>query len=95
MTAPDTPLAVLDRTWYALQQMDAKIHNHTSQFEKVLQAILDTKTSLETKIDAVTQDVNLLRADHGKLSERVAETETDVAGMRPTMKERLYSLFGE
>ncbi|KAJ1177855.1 hypothetical protein NDU88_003107 [Pleurodeles waltl] len=87
MALPDAPPAGLDLTSHALQQMDATLHIHTSQFEKVLQAILDTKNSFEAKIDAVTLDVNLLRADHRTLSGRVAETKTEVAEMRPTMKE--------
>ncbi|KAJ1162468.1 hypothetical protein NDU88_002936 [Pleurodeles waltl] len=34
----------------ALQKMELTLQSHTSQFEKILQAILDTKTTLEAKI---------------------------------------------
>ncbi|KAJ1141822.1 hypothetical protein NDU88_008150 [Pleurodeles waltl] len=66
--------------------MEVTLHNHTSQFKKVPQAILDTKTTLETKIDAVTLDGNLLRTDHWVLVERVTETENDVAMLTPCVK---------
>ncbi|KAJ1206730.1 hypothetical protein NDU88_002131 [Pleurodeles waltl] len=69
------PSGGLDSTSQALRQMEATLQGHTSQFKKVLQAILDTKTTLEMKIDAVTLDVNLLRTDHRALVERVAEME--------------------
>ncbi|KAJ1175337.1 hypothetical protein NDU88_000625 [Pleurodeles waltl] len=45
MTTPDAPSASPDMTSQALQQMDATLHIHTSQFDKVLKAILDTKNT--------------------------------------------------
>ncbi|KAJ1146948.1 hypothetical protein NDU88_013200 [Pleurodeles waltl] len=60
----------------ALRKMSETLAAPSAQFTKVLQAVLDTKTSLERKIDSVVLEVNLLRTDQRKLSERVATTET-------------------
>ncbi|KAJ1126050.1 hypothetical protein NDU88_004463 [Pleurodeles waltl] len=54
----------------ALQQMNQTLQAHSAQFDKLLQAVLDTKTTLEAKIDSVVIEVNLLRADHRKLVDR-------------------------
>ncbi|KAJ1120070.1 hypothetical protein NDU88_008253 [Pleurodeles waltl] len=60
--------------------------------EKVLQAILDTKTSLEGKIDTVVAEVNTLRMEQRKLTERVATTEIILKSTKPDitdLKQRL------
>ncbi|KAJ1190611.1 hypothetical protein NDU88_007349 [Pleurodeles waltl] len=60
--------------------------------EKVLQAILDTKTSLEGKIDTVVAEVNTLRMEQRKLTERVATTEITLKLTQPDitdLKQRL------
>ncbi|KAJ1180596.1 hypothetical protein NDU88_005817 [Pleurodeles waltl] len=87
MDATEKPATGLDTTSQTLRQMEVTLHNHTSQLERVLQAILDTKTTLETKVDAVTLDVNLLRSDHQALAERVTDTERDVVALTPSVKD--------
>ena len=54
-----------------LGDLNTLLASHTTQFEKILAAIQDTKNTLEAKIDNVALDVGLLRADHKKLAERV------------------------
>ncbi|KAJ1167335.1 hypothetical protein NDU88_007727 [Pleurodeles waltl] len=41
---------------------------------------------LETKLDTVQIDINLLRAGMGKISEKVAAAETHVDGLQATTK---------
>ena len=59
---------------------------HTTQFEKILTAIQDTKNALEAKIDTVTLDVGLLRSDHKKLAERVTSVELINTTTQPEIK---------
>ncbi|KAJ1119974.1 hypothetical protein NDU88_008157 [Pleurodeles waltl] len=61
-----------DSTAQALQQMEITLRNHTSEFEKGLQAIIETRTTLESKIGAVVANVGLLRADQRVLADRVS-----------------------
>ncbi|KAJ1082321.1 hypothetical protein NDU88_002489 [Pleurodeles waltl] len=70
-----------------LAQLDTTLKSHSAQFDKVLQAILDTKTSLETRIDTIATDVTLLRADDRKLADRVEETESSLAALCPTVQD--------
>ncbi|KAJ1081929.1 hypothetical protein NDU88_002101 [Pleurodeles waltl] len=83
----DAQLPSLNNSTHALQRLDAILHSHSSQFDKILQAILDTKTSLESRIDAVAQDVTIRRADHRKLSGKVGETESEMAALRPSVQD--------
>ena len=53
-----------------LRGMESTLDIHTQQLEKILNAIKETKCTLEAKIDTVALDVGLLRADHKKLSEK-------------------------
>ncbi|KAJ1168814.1 hypothetical protein NDU88_000727 [Pleurodeles waltl] len=69
----------------SLQSLESTLMSHSSQFEKVLQAIMDTKTSLETRIDTVSQDLNILRVDHGKLSDKMKTTEAALSELAPTV----------
>ena len=76
-----------EQTTGALQQLKSTLSKHSKQFEKILAAILDTKTMLETKIDAVTNDVNLLGADHHKLTDRVGEVESSLTTICPKVSD--------
>ncbi|KAJ1139770.1 hypothetical protein NDU88_006135 [Pleurodeles waltl] len=88
--APRAPGPKLDLTLKkggvleTLAQLDTTLKSHSAQFDKVLQAILDTKTSLETRINTIATDVTLLRADHRKLADRVEEMESSFAALCPT-----------
>ncbi|KAJ1101676.1 hypothetical protein NDU88_006741 [Pleurodeles waltl] len=87
----DLPLkegAVLE----TLAQLDATLKSHSAQFNKVLQAILNTKTSLETRIATIATDVTLLQADHRKLTDHVEETESSLAALRPTVQDLHFQL---
>ncbi|KAJ1079630.1 hypothetical protein NDU88_000131, partial [Pleurodeles waltl] len=64
-------------TQAVLQKLELTLQSHTSQFERILQAILDTKTTLEAKIGSVTEDLNILRTDQHALADRVSELEKD------------------
>ncbi|KAJ1118281.1 hypothetical protein NDU88_006476 [Pleurodeles waltl] len=75
-----------------LRQMENTLRNHTSQFEKVLQAIVETRTTLESKIGAVVADVGLLRADQRVLADRVSEMQKDLGGLALQEKETITSL---
>ncbi|KAJ1195760.1 hypothetical protein NDU88_005028 [Pleurodeles waltl] len=67
----------------ALYKVTETLAAHSTQMEKVLQAILDTKTSLEGKIDTVVAEVNILRMEHRKLANRVTTTETTLNTAQP------------
>ena len=74
------------------QGLDTILATHSKQFESILQAIQDTKTSLESKIDAITLDVGLLRADHKKLVTRVATVETELSDLHPATKDLQHTV---
>ncbi|KAJ1100209.1 hypothetical protein NDU88_005296 [Pleurodeles waltl] len=68
------------------RRLETTLRSNSAKFEKILHAILDTKTSLETKIDTVSLEVNLLRADHRKLAERVTQAEAITQTLPPTFQ---------
>ncbi|KAJ1161783.1 hypothetical protein NDU88_002264 [Pleurodeles waltl] len=43
-----------------LRHLKATLNPDSTQFQRILQAIMDTKTALESKIDSVSLDVELL-----------------------------------
>ncbi|KAJ1128943.1 hypothetical protein NDU88_007315 [Pleurodeles waltl] len=55
--------------------------------DKILGAIEDTKTTLQRDIGQVSVEVNLLRADHQKLADRVKENEIVLAEISPLQQE--------
>ncbi|KAJ1192956.1 hypothetical protein NDU88_002262 [Pleurodeles waltl] len=67
--------------------MNTTLYAYCIQYVKILQAIQDTKTTLETKIDTISQEVNLLHADTRKLADRVDDTESSLATMQPTVQD--------
>ncbi|XP_069057755.1 transmembrane protease serine 9-like [Pleurodeles waltl] len=82
----------------SLQQLSEMLRSHSSQFDKLLQAILDIKTTLEGKIDSLALEVNLLRVDQCKLADRVSTNETSIAKVRPdiiALQSQLHSLETE
>ena len=52
-----------------LSLLHATLEARSKQFERILLAIQDTKSTLEIKIDTVALDVCILRSDHRKLAE--------------------------
>ncbi|KAJ1082438.1 hypothetical protein NDU88_002606 [Pleurodeles waltl] len=58
-----------------LCNMEASLNKHSSQFKKILQAILHTKNTLDPKIDVVSAEDRLLLKDHWKMAERLDDTE--------------------
>ncbi|KAJ1110034.1 hypothetical protein NDU88_007389, partial [Pleurodeles waltl] len=80
-------LLPLDEAMSTLKQMQSRLTAHSSQFDKILQAIQDTKSSLEQGIDFVSQDVGVLRADQHKLTDRVQDAETTLYTVKPTVDE--------
>ncbi|KAJ1204422.1 hypothetical protein NDU88_008200 [Pleurodeles waltl] len=88
--APGPELDLASKEWGVLKtlaQLDTTLKSHSAQFDKVLQAILDTKMSLETRIDTIATDVTLLRADNRKLADGVEETESSLAALCPTVQD--------
>ncbi|KAJ1186175.1 hypothetical protein NDU88_002958 [Pleurodeles waltl] len=57
------------------------------KLDQILSAISTTKQELSTKVDAVSVEIGLLRADHQKLVIRVIQVECDMAEICPTVKE--------
>ncbi|KAJ1115859.1 hypothetical protein NDU88_004080 [Pleurodeles waltl] len=55
--------------------------------DKILEAIEDSKTTLQWDIGQVSVKVNLLRADHQKLADRVKENEIVLAEISPVQQE--------
>ena len=51
--------------------------------DKILLAITDTKTALQTQIGTVATELGLLRADHQKLNEKVKVTESSLEEIKP------------
>ncbi|KAJ1151408.1 hypothetical protein NDU88_004190 [Pleurodeles waltl] len=71
-----------DPTFDTLHQLGTTLYNHSAPFAKILQSISDIKKSLEARIDAVSLDAGLLRANHCKLLGTVDETESTVAVLK-------------
>ncbi|KAJ1181547.1 hypothetical protein NDU88_006753 [Pleurodeles waltl] len=70
-----------------LPKMSETLTTHSTQIEKVLQAVLDTRTSLEGKIDTLVAEVNILRTEHRKLADRVTTAETTLETAQPDIEE--------
>ncbi|KAJ1213569.1 hypothetical protein NDU88_001203 [Pleurodeles waltl] len=56
-------------------------------FEYILQAILGTKTALESEIDSVSLDIGLLHTHHHKLAKQVDDTESTLTSMSPIVQD--------
>ena len=56
------------------------------KLDKILQAIDHTRERLETKIDAVTVGLSLLRDDHRKLTDRVTLNERAIGELQPSLR---------
>ena len=54
--------------------------------DKILQAIADTKSTLQSQIGSVAMELGLLRADHRSLSERVKSNEGTLGELQPAQK---------
>ena len=52
---------------------------------KVIEAIKTSREALEHKIETVLVDLNLLRADHKKVAERVKANESTLADLQPAV----------
>ncbi|KAJ1081690.1 hypothetical protein NDU88_001868 [Pleurodeles waltl] len=61
------------------------LSEHTAKFVDILQAVLDVKTTLETKRDFVPVGLELLQADHKKLAVRVTENGPELTIIHPTV----------
>ncbi|KAJ1158241.1 hypothetical protein NDU88_010934 [Pleurodeles waltl] len=68
------------------RHMKTILDRHFTQFEHVLQAILDIKIALESKTDLVSLVVGLLRVDDLKLVEQVDNAESALTGMHSTVQ---------
>ena len=53
------------------------------KLDKILAAIESSRISMETKISSIAHDVNILREDHRKLTDRVKQTEQSITTLRP------------
>ena len=71
----------------SLKSLGTILEAHSTQFERILAAIQDTKCALESKIDTVALDVGLFRSDHKKLVECVVEVEAVASNLQPEVKE--------
>ena len=61
--------------------------HQTDKLDQILAAITVTRERLESKIDGVTEGLNLLRDDHRKLKERVAQSEKTLSHLQPSVTE--------
>ena len=89
---PSAPPPMKPASSDPVQGLETILAAHSKQFECILQAIQDTKSSLESKIDAITLDVGLLRADHRKLVSRVASVETNLSELQPTTRDLQHTV---
>ena len=61
---------------------------------KILDAIAESKNTLQKQIGSVAVELELLRADHNKLSERVKTTETTLETLQPEQQRTQQQLTG-
>ena len=53
------------------------------KLDRILAAIESSRISMETKISSIAHDVNILRDDHRKLTEKVKQTEQSITTLKP------------
>ncbi|KAJ1174587.1 hypothetical protein NDU88_006407 [Pleurodeles waltl] len=58
---------------------------NTGMFNKVLQAIQDSKMAMEAQLGTIQMETGLLRADHTKLVDRMDDAESTLTKMIPTL----------
>ena len=75
MFAPASP------TGETTKQLEKTLQKHTEMYDKILQAIQDSKVALEAQIGDIQVETGLLRADH----KRMTETEATLGSVRPTV----------
>ncbi|KAJ1092080.1 hypothetical protein NDU88_005194 [Pleurodeles waltl] len=68
-----------------IHQLGAMLKKHMGMFDKVPQAIQDSKVAMETQLGAIQVETGLLQADHTKLVAREAEVELTPTSLRSTM----------
>ncbi|KAJ1194798.1 hypothetical protein NDU88_004084 [Pleurodeles waltl] len=74
--ADKPPVSVSDRRrTKRLENTVATLAEHSQRFNKILSAVLDIKSTLQPKIDALLIDKHHMREDHKKLKERVEAAE--------------------
>ncbi|KAJ1194174.1 hypothetical protein NDU88_003469 [Pleurodeles waltl] len=79
-------------------EMDLPDTLHDEKLDKIVEAIVTTGQNLCNRVDAVAVEVGLLREDHKKLSARVANTESELKDLRPSLtelEEKVSSLTGK
>ncbi|KAJ1195238.1 hypothetical protein NDU88_004519 [Pleurodeles waltl] len=84
---PVTPSLEADTHSVALRKVTETLAAHSTQIDKVLQAVLDTRTSLEGKIDVVMAEVNILCMEHRKLTNRVTTAESTLETAQPDIED--------
>ena len=55
------------------------------QLDIILAAIEQSRASMESTISSMAQDFNILCDEHGKLKDRVKDTEMDIAEVQPSL----------
>ncbi|KAJ1093484.1 hypothetical protein NDU88_006584 [Pleurodeles waltl] len=75
-------VALGERRNFLEASLAATLTEYTQRFNDILNAVLDIKTTLEHKIDALRINMGHLREDHKKLKERIEAAETTVSNMR-------------
>ncbi|KAJ1171476.1 hypothetical protein NDU88_003337 [Pleurodeles waltl] len=68
-----------------IRQLESTPEKHTGMFNKVLQAIQGSKTAIETLLETIQMVMELLRADHTKLAERVDKVESSLTSVQPSL----------
>ncbi|KAJ1178226.1 hypothetical protein NDU88_003473 [Pleurodeles waltl] len=64
-----------------IRQLEGTHEKHTGMFDKVLQAIQDSKAAMESQLGTIQMETRLLRADHAKLAVKVANMEATLTFM--------------
>ncbi|KAJ1093293.1 hypothetical protein NDU88_006398 [Pleurodeles waltl] len=69
------------------EPLEVTLVEHSQRVDEILNAVLDIKTTLEPKIDALRIDMGHMREDHKKLKEQVEATEFTMASLRPMVSD--------
>ncbi|KAJ1209497.1 hypothetical protein NDU88_004875 [Pleurodeles waltl] len=69
-----------------MRQLENTLEKHTAMFDKVLQAIQDSKTVIEMLLGAIQIETVLFHTDQAKLAERVDGTESKFSANGPTVE---------
>ncbi|KAJ1135802.1 hypothetical protein NDU88_002232 [Pleurodeles waltl] len=70
---------------YPICPLEATLEKHTEMFDKILQAIHDSKTAMKAQLGEIQVETRQLQADYSKFVNKMYDAESSLMSIRPTM----------